>query len=326
MTDGLDVGPVSTVPVPSGPNPVQVLRAVRRVRSLAPTVDLIHAHGLKAGWIAVAARTGLPIVVTVHNLVLDEAAGRSAGALRLLEGWLPGRVDAVIAVSDGIATRFGGPSDTVKVIPPAGPVPRPTRTPAEVRQALRVSDAAPLVVSVARLHPQKDLATLIAAGERLREQLPEVRIVIVGEGPLEEALHSMIRVRGLEDTVRLVGPTDNPADLMAAADAVVITSMWESGPLVAAEAMLLERPLVSTPVGFVPQLVDDRHSGRLVAVGDPDGVATALLDVLRDPDAARSMAQEGRHRAQGLLGAARLVAGVASVYDAVLARRAGGSR
>lgn len=330
VAEGLDLGAVSitpsVVPVPSAPNPVQVLQATRRLRALTRGTDLIHAHGLKAGWIAVLARTGLPVVVTVHNLVLDEAAGRRAGALRRLEGRLPARVDAVIAVSDAIAARFGGPSETVRVIPPAGPVPRPVRSAAEVRHALHVPTGAPFVVSVARLHPQKDLPTLIAAAGRLREALPEVRIAIVGEGPLEARLRSMIRVRGLDDTVLLVGPSDNAADLMAAADAVVITSLWESGPLVAAEAMLLERPLVSTPVGFVPRLVDDGRSGRSVAVGDPDGVAAALIDVLRDPARSRAMAEEGRRRAHDLLGAPRLVAEVAAVYDAVLASRDGGSR
>lgn len=328
VADGLEVGAVSTVPVPSAPHPMQVLRATRAVRTLATDVDLIHAHGLKAGWIAVLARTGLPVVVTVHNLVLDEAAGRSAAVLRRLEGWLPGRVDAVIAVSEGIATRFGGSSARVRVIPPAGPVPHPVRSATAVRDELGVPAGAPLVVSVARLHPQKDLATLIAAAERLRVLVPTIRVVVVGEGPLEEPLRSMIRVRGLDDTVLLVGPTDNPADLMAAADAVVITSLWESGPLVASEAMLLDRPLVSTPVGFVPTLIEDGRSGRLVTIGDHEAVAAAVHDVLRDPVGARAMAEEGHRRAHALLGAPRLVAEVAAVYDEVLelAGRSGGSR
>lgn len=325
-TEGLDLGAASSSPIAFAMNPVQVLRAAARVRSLAQSTDLIHAHGLKAGWIAVLARSGVPIVVTVHNLVLDEAAGRSAGPLRRLEGWLPARVDAVIAVSDAVATRFGGPSTTVRVIPPAGPVPHPGRSRGEVRRSLHLPAGAPLVVSVARLHPQKDLATLIAAAERLRRELPEVRVVIVGEGPLQGTLRSLIRTRRLDDTVLLVGPSDNAADFMAAADVVVITSLWESGPLVASEAMLLERPLVSTPVGFVPTLIEHRRSGWLVEVGDADAIGDAVLHILRDPDGSAALAVEGRQRAQRLLGAPRLVAEVASVYDSVLAQRGGGSR
>lgn len=326
VTDGLDLGSSVVVPVPSGPSPVRVLRATLRLRAVAGSAHLIHAHGLKAGWIAVLARTGLPIVVTAHNLVLDESAGRSAGVLRRLEGWLPGRVDDLIAVSDGIAARFGGPSEVLQVIPPAGPEPRPSRAPAEVREALGVPAGAPLVVSVARLHPQKDLPTLIIAAEHLRATVPDIRIAVVGEGPLEATLRSMIRVHGLDGTVLLVGPTDNAADLMAAADAVVITSLWESGPLVAAEALFLERPLVSTPVGFVPKLIEDHRSGRLVEIGDASAVASAVADVLRDPAGSRAMAAEGGRRARALLGAPHLVAEVASVYDKVLARHGGGSR
>lgn len=318
---GSDLPPVAVVPVPSGPNPGSLLRARAALRPLAGRADLVHAHGLKAGWVAALGAAGGPVVVTVHNLVLDEAAGRSARVLRLFEGWLPARVDAVIAVSDEIAARFGGPSETVRVVPPAGPPPQPTRDRAEVRRSLGVPADAPLVVAVARLHPQKDLLTLVRAAEVLRLDVPGVRVVIVGEGPLERELRALVDDRGLADTVLLVGPSPNAANQMAAADAVVITSIWESGPLVATEALLLGRPLVSTPVGFVPKLVDDGVSGRLVPVGDADAVARALGAALHDPEGSARMAEHGRHRAQELLGPRRLVAEVAAVYESVMERR-----
>lgn len=318
---GIDLPSVTVVPVPTGPRPEALLRARAALRPLARRADLVHAHGLKAGWVAALGSTRVPVVVTVHNLVLDEAAGRSARVLRMLEGWLPARVDAVIAVSDEIAARFGGPSETVHVVPPAGPPPQPTQDRAEVRGALGVPADAPLVVSVARLHPQKDLLTLVRAAEVLRRNVPGVRVVIVGEGPLEHELRALVDDRGLADTVLLVGPSPNAANEMAAADAVVITSLWESGPLVAAEALLLGRPLVSTPVGFVPKLVDDGVSGRLVPVGDADAVAVALGAALRDPEGSAVMAGRGQRRAQELLGPQRLVAEVVTVYESVLQRR-----
>ncbi|MEO7429978.1 MAG: glycosyltransferase family 4 protein, partial [Acidimicrobiales bacterium] len=149
--EGTDLPPASVVAVPSGPNPLGALRARAALRPVAQGADLVHAHGLKAGWVAALAGTGLPLVVTVHNLVLDEAAGRSARVLRRLEGWLPSRADGVIAVSEEIAARFGGPSESLWVVPPAGPLPRPGRDAATVRTALGVALDAPLVVSVARL-------------------------------------------------------------------------------------------------------------------------------------------------------------------------------
>ncbi|MEO7429381.1 MAG: glycosyltransferase, partial [Acidimicrobiales bacterium] len=220
-----------------------------------------------------------------------------------------------------IAARFGGPSESLWVVPPAGPIPRPGRDAATVRTALGVALDAPLVVSVARLHPQKDLATLIDAAAILRSEVPGVRVVIVGEGPIERELRNRIDERGLSDTVLLAGPSANAADELAAADVVVVTSLWESGPLVAAEALLLERPLVSTPVGFVPKLVEQGVSGWSTPVGDAGAVARSVAQALGDPVAAASMARIGRERVQGLLGAERLVTEVAAVYDRVLGRR-----
>lgn len=322
---GASLGAVAEVPVPSGPSPLGLLRARAALAPLTEGVELIHAHGLKAGWAAALSGTGVPVVVTVHNLVLDEGAERWRGMLRRLEGWLPARVDGVIAVSEGIADRFGGPSASLWMVAPAGPPPIPSRPSAEVRRSLGVAPGAPLVVSVARLHPQKDLPTLIDVAALLRASVPDVRVVVVGEGPLEHTLQTSIDARGLHDTVVLAGPRANAADELAAADAVLVTSLWESGPLVASEALMLGRPLISTPVGFVPRLVTDGESGRLAPVGDAAALAAAVEDVLRDPSGSAAMAAVGQRRAEELLGPDRLVAEVASVYDAVLSRR-GGSR
>ena len=98
------------VGVPSSFSPAPIARAVRQLRSLRG-VDVIHAHGLKAGWVAVLSRRRgtngrrIPIVLTIHNVVLDEVSGRSAGVLRHLERLLMGRVDRVIAASPGIAEQ-----------------------------------------------------------------------------------------------------------------------------------------------------------------------------------------------------------------------------
>ncbi len=314
---GTALPPIAEVPVPRGASPIGAWHARRALAPLVGEVDVVHAHGLKAGWVAALTPRRAPLVVTVHNLVLDEAAGRSAAVLRLLEGALPRRVDALIAVSDGIATRFGDPPP--RVVPPAGPPPVPVRDRASVRAAHDIPEGAPLVVAVARLHPQKDLASLIDAVVPLRALVPDARLVIVGEGPLAAELQAQIDRAGLGNAVTLVGPSANAADELAAADVVAISSIWESGPLVAAEALQLARPVVATPVGFVPRLIQDGRSGRLVPARDPDAMARALADVLRDPASAAVMAAAGRERALELLSPRSLVAAVAEVYEEVLA-------
>ncbi|HAS13456.1 MAG TPA: glycosyl transferase, partial [Acidimicrobiaceae bacterium] len=109
--------------------------ARRALRPLLDGVDVVHAHGLKAGWLAATLRPRPPLVVSIHNLVLDEVAGWSAPLLRRLEERLPGRADATIAISGEVARRFAGRpgADRIRVIPPAGPPPVPMRSPQQVR-------------------------------------------------------------------------------------------------------------------------------------------------------------------------------------------------
>jgi glycosyltransferase involved in cell wall biosynthesis len=308
------------VPVPGAPTPA-LLAARRALRAAvaATGADVVHAHGLKAGWLATLAGLPVPVVVTVHNLVLDEAAGRSAGVLRALEARLPGRADATIAVSTAIGERFAGRAgaERVRVVRPVGPAPAPSRAPAKVRADLGVAPDAPLVVTVARLHPQKDLPTLLRAAAALRRQVPGVRVVVVGEGPDMAALTALATELGVADTVQLAGPSPDAADELAAADVVAMCSLWESGPLVVAEALALGRPVVATPVGFVPEVIDDGASGRIVPVGDPAALARALGEVLADPAGAARMAEAGRRAVGEVLGPERLVADVVRVYEQV---------
>jgi glycosyltransferase involved in cell wall biosynthesis len=185
-----------------------------------------------------------------------------------------------------------------------------------VRAELAVGDA-PLVVGVGRLHPQKGWDILVAALALLRSQVPAVRAVIAGEGPRADALAEQVRALGLDRTLGLVGPDPDAAALLAAADVVVVPSVWESGPLVLAEAMWLGRPVVSTPVGFAPELLGDGEAGRLVPAGDPVSLACAVEAVLEDPAAARSMGEAGRRRVSALLDRDRLIDDVAGVYRRV---------
>ena len=308
-----------SLPVPGTPG-LAALRSRRQLRSLAARFDLVHAHGLKAGWLAATmGRHAPPVVLTVHNLVLDEVAGVMAAPLRVAEGRLPSRVARTIAVSQAIADRFGGPSSRIRVIAPAAPRVVIQRSAADIRAELGVGDA-PFVVSVARLHPQKDIPTLLAATRFLLEKQPRVRVAIVGDGPLAAELAAEVRERRLEKTVLLTGRREDAVDLMAAGDVVVVSSRWEGSPIVVVEALKLGRPLVSTPVGTVPEVVTSGETGVLVPVGDAEAMSAALAQVLADPAWAKRLGDAGQARARELYDPERLVAEVSDVYREALSR------
>lgn len=302
-----------------GPGPA-LLGAVRALRKAVDRSDaeVIHAHGLKAGWLAALARTGVPVVVTVHNVVLDEAAGPQAVLLRRLEAALPSRAAATIAVSGDIAAHLRPTGAAIDVVRPVGPEPRPRRSPAEVRAGIGVPGGVPLVVALARLHPQKDLPTLLRAIAQVRSSHPEVHLAVFGEGPEEQRVRALVAELGLGEVVHLHAPTDDAAGALVAADVVAVSSIWEGSPLVVAEALELGRPVVATAVGAIPDLVLDGKTGRLVEPSDPGALAAGIRSLLDDREAAAEMGEAGRQRVLERLDRDRLVAEVAAVYERVL--------
>lgn len=310
---GLDV----VVPIPDGLSPAGLVHARHVLASLAGDVDLVHAHGLKPAWIAASVRRHPPIVTSVHNLVLDEKAGAAAPLLRALEGRIPAISDRVIAVSTGIAERFRG-APGMRVIPPAAAAPRPRNSVEQVRAAYGVGPGDRLVVTVARLHPQKDLPMLLGAIDHARRRVDGVRLVIVGEGSEEGALRRRILELDLDDVVTLAGGRPSAADDLAAADVVAIPSRWESGPLVLFEAMQLGRPVVTTAVGAAPEVVVDGETGRLVPAGDAGAFTDALVELLTDPSRAMALGEAGRLAVVARHGPDAMTSATEAVYRELL--------
>lgn len=277
---GVDVtvaGPASTgrvfsfprfveVEVGSRPHPLRDARALRRLRRLARTADVVHAHGLRAGSLAVLGPG--PVVVTWHNAV----GGRLGAGLERL---VARRAAVTLAASPDLAAhaRLVGGRD-VRDAPVAAPALRPTGRDPGLGH--------PLVLAVGRLHPQKGYDTLVAALPRLGD----VVVAVAGDGPLKAEL------RASAPQVRWLGRRTDVADLLAAADVVVLPSRWEARSLTAQEALRAGRPLVATAVGGVPALVED--GAVLVPPGDAGALATAVRRLLDHPEQAAAVAARGR--------------------------------
>ena len=264
-------------------------RTIRRLRRLASDVapHVVHAHGLRAGVDAglVARRAGVPCAVTVHNLVREEIAGRVRATLyRRAEQAAVRLADVVFAPSAQIATylRREVPSaaDRIEVlyIPPERPCVRRSRE--DVRAELGLARSDRLVVTVTRLAPQKALHVML---EALAELPPAFVLAIAGEGPLKRELEQLADRLGVLARIRWLGWRDDVGDLIAAADAFCLSSLWEAVGLAAQEAVLLGTPVVTTAVGGMGELVEDRLSGRLVPFGDRRALAAALEEVAGTP-------------------------------------------
>jgi glycosyltransferase involved in cell wall biosynthesis len=296
---GADFQPVG---ISAGLAPVADSRAVAQLRRATAGADLVHAHGLRAGLVAAAARRlagerGRPLVLTLHN-ALQESSGARRRLLRAVEGLTIRAADLVLAVSSDLAenARRLGARD-VRVVPAlAPPLPPAARTRAEVRAELGLDEGRPLVVAVGRLHPQKGYDVLfdaVARWERDGRLQPGPLVAIAGDGPLQEELTARVRSEGLP--IRLLGRRSDVADLLGAADVCVLPSRWEGSPFTAQEALRAGTPLVSTRAGGIPELVGS--GAELVPVGDAAALADAVVRVLDDPAHAAELAAAGRRQA-----------------------------
>lgn len=312
----------ATVAVPASWNPLAFATARRQVRDLLDHADIVHAHGLKAALVLLTIRGRPPVVLTIHNLVTGTQRGPAASVLARVERWIIRRADDVVVISDEIGERVAPivAADHRHEVLPVSPVRTVTRSRHDVRADLGIADDAPLVVVVARHHPQKDLPMFLRAMARVAERVPGVRAVIVGDGPDRAAVEVERDRLGLGEVVVLAGFRPNPVDEMHAADVVALSSRWEGSPLAVAECLSIGAPLVSTAVGTVTRHLVDGESARIVAVGDDAAFAAAVVELLTDPDRARSIGQAGREVAAHTFDPVALTEGVERAYLAALRR------
>jgi L-malate glycosyltransferase len=171
----------------------------------------------------------------------------------------------------------------------------PARRPAPgLKQSLGFDDGDPILVTAARLEPQKGHRVLIKAMSELGRQFPKVRLVCLGDGSLRSELEAQVRQSGLEKAVRFLGYQANVEDWLALSDVGVLPSYYEGLPLFAIECLAAGRPLVATAVDGTPEVVVDGRTGLTVPAGDPAALAKAIGRVLADPRLSTELACAGR--------------------------------
>jgi glycosyltransferase involved in cell wall biosynthesis len=155
-----------------------------------------------------------------------------------------------------------------------------------------------LFVSIARLDPVKDHRLLFSAFAQYRAINPRSRLVCIGDGPEREALSAVLDELGLAEVVHLLGNRENPYPILRQAQALVLTSVFESFALVLVEAMVCGVPVISVDCPFGPRevLADGQH-GLLVPPGDAAALSNALLRISTDEGLRQKLISSGSKRA-----------------------------
>lgn len=295
---------------------------LRRLRRLVSTADIVHAHGHQGGLLASLVtlprhgadgardrRPGPKLIVSQHNAILP-GSGRQA-LKRLAQRWVAGRADLVTGASSDLvaeALRFGaGRAELAEVPSPAVPglLAQPPADPADrarIRQGLLTSLALepvdltlPLVVTICRIAPQKDLPVLVQTAARLRQACTWV---VLGDGDPRLLAQLRRQARALAAPVHFVGARSDAGQWLRGAEVFVLPSRWEARALVVQEAMAAGTPVVATDVGGLHDLVSG--TGLLVIPGDPAALAKATDRVLADHGLREQLAAAGREVARAL--------------------------
>jgi len=257
---------------------------IRRERPKAMLSTLDHAN-IIALWARKISRVPFRLVIREAN-----TAGMSKKDATTLRGKLMPSImryfypwaDGIVAVSKGVS------EDLIKIIGvPAGKVKviyNPAVTPEMFIKAEETLDhpwftpgEPPVILGVGRLTAQKDFSTLICAFALVRKERP-ARLMILGEGEKREELEGLVRETGLDAEVDLPGFVDNPYNYMKRSKVFVLSSQWEGLPNVLIQALAIGTPVVSTDCPSGPaEILEGGKWGRLVPVGNADGLATAVM-------------------------------------------------
>ncbi|GAB3591566.1 glycosyltransferase [Angustibacter peucedani] len=292
------------VEVRERPHPRGDVKAVGTIGHLADDADVVHAHGLRAGGLAVLAlrRRETPLAVTLHNALLAQGVGGSPvrAAYAVLERLVARGADVVLGVSADLEDRLRelGASDVRHAVVPAPAALRATSTPARVREELDV-DGRPVVLCVARLAEQKGLPLLLDAVALLPQPEPGALapvVLVAGDGPLRERLAARIEAEQLP--VELLGWRDDVGDLLTVADVVVSSAVWEGQPIAVQQALQAGAAVVATDVGGTAEVTGD--AALLVPGGDAPGLAAGLGRLLGDSRAREDLRRRARQRATEL--------------------------
>jgi glycosyltransferase involved in cell wall biosynthesis len=269
--------------------PVGVRHAevVRRLVARGRRADVVYATSMLGRSAAATTLTRTPLVLKVtsdpaferarrHGAVVGAVAdfqsadgGAVVGALRLARDATVQRAAHVVSPSSfmaELAVSWGVPVERVTVLPN----PAPSRDEADAVEL----DARPALLFAGRLTPAKDLCVLL----RALVDVPDAVLTLVGEGADRPSLEALVSDLGVDARVRFLGtrPRAEVLGLMAAADAVVLTSAWENFPHGLVEALAMGTPVIATRVGGVPEIVADGENGLLVPPGDPQAFAAAV--------------------------------------------------
>jgi len=325
--------------LPSLVRPIRPMADARALQDLSAIMrreryDLVHTHSSKAGLLGRVAAwlADVPVVIhTIHGFPFNDQtlSPRVREGLLWSERLAAHITDRLVAVAEpnvAEAARRG--------IDAAGPIAvvhsgidlrrfdgLPDR--AEARHRLGLPLDASIVGTVGRLHDCNAPLLFVDAMQQVLAGHPEVRVVIVGDGPLAEATRAAV---GDDGRFHLFGHRADVPSILPAIDVFAFPILWGGLGRALTEAMIVGLPVVASAVNGVPEIVEHERTGLLVPPGDASALAGGVVRLLADRPLAQRLGRAARERVVPSFGADVMVQRLTALYERELARRNGSGR
>ncbi len=247
-------------------------------------------------------KSNAPVVVEIQNVMTMFLGGeRFPWGKRLLMRKIYPMADSIIILSDtmrkDMVQNFNTPSDLMSIIHNPMDIEKIEQLSAQDPCHPWFKDNIPVVVSVGRLHRQKDFPTLLRAFAESRKK-GNYRLIILGEGEKRAELEALIDELGLSDSVDLAGFVKNPYAYIKKSRLFVMSSIHEGLPVAMIEVMACVTPVVACACPSVAEMITDGVNGLLAPVGDYVALSKAMSRVLEDEELGERLADKARNEGQ----------------------------
>lgn len=182
------------------------------------------------------------------------------------------------------------------------------------RKELGLNSKDKVIGIIARLEPVKDHKMLLNAFAEVIRKIPEAKLLIIGDGQLRKDLEDLADKLNISGAVKFLGVRRDISELLKILDIFVLSSLSEAASVTIIEAMVAELPIVATNVGGNPEIIVNGKTGLLVPRGDAHVIAEALIEILRNPDKAKTMGSAGKQMANELFTLDKMLKSYSELY------------
>ena len=320
--------PVHTFPMTSLMGAGALQQAVRLIRLFrSEHTDIVHSHDAYTsvyGTMCARIAGVRGVIASRRSWYSPHLQGRILRANRVAYRFAHRVVGNSPSVSRLVESEGGVSASRIVTIPnfldedafETIPVPERRRMLGE----LGVPEGAFVVGIIARLSLVKDHGTLLRAIASLRDRIPALHCVLVGDGPERASIEALAGALGIRDIVHLAGERTQPPNLHGLFDVSVLCSTTEAFPNSVLEAMAAARPVVATDVGGTPDAVHEGTTGLLVRPSDPSRLADAILRLYLEPALRAKLGNAARTAARAGYSANAVIRQVEALYTRLAGR------